>query len=389
MIAALRLQDVSKSYASTRAADRAVDGVDLTVSAGSFVTLLGPSGCGKSTTLRMIAGLERPDSGRIEGRGGLTLYSSADGIDVPARERGIGMVFQSLALWPHLTVAENVAYPLRMLRHARTDITSRVDELIRLMELDGLGDRRPSTLSGGQQQRVAIARALAGDPHLLLLDEPFSALDAHLRHELGRALKDIQSRLQMTVIYVTHDRQEALRLSDEVAVMHSGRLLQTAPPAVLYQRPASTRAATLLGDANILRGHVVATGPGDLRTVATSIGDISVIDATGTSTIGEDVDVCIRPENVTIDPLRTDDGLAIAPSATNASAEPVNEWRGAVSRLEFRGPWSRAEIEVSGATLNAKVAGHHGLFLGTTVSVEAAAEHCWVMQAASDPADTA
>ncbi len=240
----------------------AVRGVTLEVPAGAFVAVLGPSGCGKTTTLRMVAGFERPSAGEIR-IGGATVSAPARAIFVPPEDRRIGMVFQSYAVWPHMTVAENVGYPLRVRRVPPAARAARVAALLELTRLEGLGERYPHQLSGGQQQRVALARALAGEPAVLLLDEPLSNLDARLRQEMRVELKAIQRRVGATILYVTHDQEEALALADRVAVMRGGILHQVAPPDVVYDRPADPFVAEFLGYGGFIPAEVA--GPAGVR----------------------------------------------------------------------------------------------------------------------------
>ncbi len=230
-----------------------VDHLDLEVPAGALATLLGASGCGKTTTLRMVAGLERPASGEIC-IGGETVCGPR--VFVPPEQRQIGMVFQSYAIWPHMTVFENVAYPLRVRRVGGAGLRRRVTEALRMVQLDHLIARYPSQLSGGQQQRVALARALVFEPQVLLLDEPLSNLDAKLREEMRVEIRDVQRRLGITTLYVTHDQHEALAVSDVVAVMDRGRLVQVGSPTEVYERPQSRFVAGFLGWSNLLEGVV-------------------------------------------------------------------------------------------------------------------------------------
>ncbi|MDH3240156.1 MAG: ABC transporter ATP-binding protein [Alphaproteobacteria bacterium] len=238
----------------------AVDGIDLRVTDGEMVTLLGPSGCGKTTTLRMIAGLEVPDDGRI-GIGDLAVYDRAKALNVAPELRNLGMVFQSYAIWPHMTVAENVAYPLRMRRVARSESRRLVDGVLAQVGLAGLGDTPATNLSGGQQQRVALARALVFEPQVLLLDEPLSNLDAKLREHMRFELRIMQRRLGVTALYVTHDQEEALTLSDRVVVMSAGRIEQMGTPTEIYERPATRFVAEFIGKANFLDVEAIATAP--------------------------------------------------------------------------------------------------------------------------------
>jgi iron(III) transport system ATP-binding protein len=248
-MAAIELALLEKSFGPTRV----VRGLSLEVGAGEFLSLLGPSGCGKTTTLRMLAGLERPDAGRIVLAGALV---DGPGVHVPPERRGLGMVFQSYAIWPHRTVAENVAYPLLRQRTAASDIGPRVAEALRWVQLEKLGGRMPHALSGGQLQRVALARALVASPKVLLLDEPLSNLDAALREEMRAEIAALRARLGTTMVYVTHDQSEALALSDRVAVMNLGVVEQLAAPEQLYADPATVFVAGFVGGANLLDGEV-------------------------------------------------------------------------------------------------------------------------------------
>jgi spermidine/putrescine transport system ATP-binding protein len=227
----------------------AVDDVSLTIPGGGFFSMLGPSGCGKTTTLRMIAGFETPDSGRI-------LLRGQDVTAVPPQKRPVNMVFQSYGLFPHMTVGENVAFGLKIKRVGREDATRRVDEALRTVRLEALADRRPSQLSGGQQQRVALARALVNRPAALLLDEPLGALDLKLRKEMQLELKQLHARTGTTFVYVTHDQEEAMTMSDRIAVMNGGVVEQLATPRELYERPASAFVAGFIGVSNLIELRV-------------------------------------------------------------------------------------------------------------------------------------
>ncbi len=240
----------------------ALHGIDLSIRPGEFIALLGPSGSGKTTLLRIIAGLEYQDSGEVR----------LDGEDVSSRkvaERGVGFVFQHYALFRHMTVANNVAFGLTVRRAknrlAHRDIRARADELLRLVQLDGLGDRYPAQLSGGQRQRVALARALAVEPKLLLLDEPFGALDAQVRKDLRRALRDLHGQMGLTSVFVTHDQEEALELADRVVVMNQGRIEQIGTPDEIYTAPATPFVSHFVGETNLLPAALFGRGDGDLH----------------------------------------------------------------------------------------------------------------------------
>jgi ABC-type Fe3+/spermidine/putrescine transport system ATPase subunit len=265
--ATIKLAEVTKTFDGKVVA---VDAVTLDILAGEFFSLLGPSGCGKTTSLRMIAGFEMPDSGRIH-------VGGKDITDVPVHRRDMGMVFQSYALFPHRTVAENVAFGLRMRQVPKPDIAKRVAAALAQVELTGLEDRRPGQLSGGQQQRVALARALVVEPRVLLCDEPLGALDRKLRQQMQFELKELQRRLGVTLVFVTHDQEEALAMSDRIAVMNEGRVEQVGAPTEIYERPRTRFVADFIGEINLLddgaRPH--ALRPEKIRLVSTGEGRLS------------------------------------------------------------------------------------------------------------------
>lgn len=259
-----------KNVAKTFDTFRAVRGVSLDIESGELVALLGPSGSGKTTILRMVAGLEYADEGQI-------FFGDEDATDIPVRERGVGFVFQHYALFPHMTVGENVAFGMKVSKKKRSkaDIAARVGELLRLVKLDGLQDRFPNQISGGQRQRVALARALAVDPKVLLLDEPFGALDANVRRELRRWLREIHSELGITTLFVTHDQEEALDLADRVVILDEGRIVQEGTPQDVTRNPNSSFVMRFLGDTNRLAASV-ANGMADLggaSIAAPALGD--------------------------------------------------------------------------------------------------------------------
>src|SRR5215469_12603774 len=249
------LEKVSRNFGEIAA----VSGIDLRVNEGEFVTLLGPSGCGKTTTLRMVAGLEQNTGGRIS-IDNEVVSDAASRVFVPSERRRLGMVFQSYAIWPHMTVFENVAYPLRVRRVKERETRQAVERALAMVGLAGLADRPAPNLSGGQQQRVALARSLVFEPQILLLDEPFSNLDARLRAQMRAELKMLQRRLAVTVVLVTHDQVEALSVSDRIAVMRQGRLEQLGTPQQLYREPASVPVRDFVGRTIVLKGLVETVG---------------------------------------------------------------------------------------------------------------------------------
>jgi iron(III) transport system ATP-binding protein len=233
----------------------AVDGISFDIAPGELVTLLGPSGCGKTTTLRAVAGLETPSGGRIR-LNDETVYSVTERRNVPAEKRGVSMVFQSYAIWPHMTVFDNVAYGLRVRKLPQAEVRENVERVLGLVQMQDYGDRPASKLSGGQQQRVAVARAVAFSPNVLLFDEPLSNLDAKLRAEMRVELRELQRRLDITSLYVTHDQEEALAISDRVIVMNGGRIEQIGTPEEIYNRPCSRFIADFVGSANLIEGQL-------------------------------------------------------------------------------------------------------------------------------------
>jgi len=307
MSASVEVRGVTKRYGGVTA----VDNVSLTIAPGEFLTLLGPSGCGKTTLLRLIAGFESPDSGSL-------LIGGVDITNQPPYRRPVNQVFQSYALFPHLTVGENIAFGLRMQKMPAAEIARRVGESLTLVSLEGLEDRRPHQLSGGQRQRVALARALAPRPQVLLLDEPLSALDAKLRRSMQLELKRLQRQLGVTFVFVTHDQEEALTMSDRVAVVNQGRIEQLGSATSIYHRPGSAFVADFLGQANLLKAAVTERDLlGCVSTVKLAEGLELRLAAVGVPTAATRVLLSIRPEKVLVSKSR--------PDAENVFAAVVEE----------------------------------------------------------------
>jgi iron(III) transport system ATP-binding protein len=292
-MAGIAIRGLSKRY-SGGDGPAAVSDLSLDVADGEFVTLLGPSGCGKTTTLRLIAGFLAPDAGTIHA--GDKLVSSPANV-VPPESRGMGMVFQNYAVWPHKTVYENVAFGLKLRRVPGSDARAKVRDALALVNLSGLEDRLPSELSGGQQQRVALARSLVVEPGILLLDEPLSNLDAKLRERMRGELKELQRRTGITFVYVTHDQAEALALSDKIAVIQGGRLVQLGTPRDVYDRPANRRVADFMGLINLLPATVAGAAGGRL-TLRTGSGWTIEVESSLDLQPGAPAELAIRPENV-------------------------------------------------------------------------------------------
>jgi spermidine/putrescine transport system ATP-binding protein len=290
----VRLERVTKTFGEALA----VDDLSLDIAEGEFFSMLGPSGCGKTTTLRMIGGFEEPSRGTV-------FLGGRDVTDQPPYKRDVNTVFQSYALFPHLNVFENVAFGLRRKKVAKTEVTARVDDALRLVEMTGFETRKPGQMSGGQQQRVALARALVNHPKVLLLDEPLGALDLKLRKQMQLELKRIQQEVGITFIYVTHDQEEAMTMSNRLAVMRAGRAEQVGPPEEVYENPQTQFVAAFLGASNLLEGDLKQQGNGT-STVLLAGGDfVHLPNERAPFGVGESVLVGVRPEKITI---RSDGG---------------------------------------------------------------------------------
>ncbi len=307
----LEIHDLRISYGNADV----VKGVSLSVKPGEFVTLLGPSGCGKTTTLSAIAGLTKPTSGTIS-LGGTTFFDHRTRTFLEPEKRGVGLVFQTYALWPHMTVRENLAYPLKLRRIDKVSRDKRIDETLHLVEMDDYIDRYPSELSGGQQQRVALARTLVYRPSLMLLDEPLSNLDAKLRERARSWLRRLQTSLGLTTIYVTHDQTEALAMSDRIAVMDKGRIVQLDGPAKIYGSPANPFVANFVGSTNFCEGKVVST-QGSSAQIILPMGSALTAHNSIDVRPGEPILVAIRPEAIRI--------VAENRTAANVLTLPVEE----------------------------------------------------------------
>ncbi len=336
----VELHEVSKRFGSVAV----VEGVSLQIRSGEFFSLLGPSGCGKTTTLRIVAGFVQPDAGEVFIGGRRVTH-------LPPNERDVNMVFQHYALFPHLTVEQNVAFGLEIQKLPRAQIRERVGWALELVRLSGLGSRYPHQLSGGQQQRVALARALVTQPSVLLLDEPLGALDLKLRQEMQWELKRLQRELKITFLYVTHDQGEALTMSDRLAVMNHGRVLQVGTPQEIYERPATRFVADFIGESNFLEGRVVAK-EGDRALV--QIGSLHVTVASDQPlTLDQWVTVAVRPERIRLCPCSR------------------SLWTGQVEELIYSGKETRYRVRISpDVTLIVSSPGTNGVGVGDRVGVE-------------------
>lgn len=354
----IQVKNLHKGYFTERGEVTAVRGVDFEVAEGEIFMLLGPSGCGKTTTLRSIAGLETPDAGEIW-LGGQVAFADHGKINVPVYLRGVGMVFQSYAIWPHLTVFENVAYPLLygIFKVPKSEVKGRVERALSLVGLEGYESRPAPLLSGGQQQRVALARSLVYEPKVLLLDEPLSNLDAKLREEMRIELRLLMKRLKLTALYVTHDQEEALVLSDRIAVMHEGQITQIGSPREIYLRPRNEVVAGFIGSTNILNGCFVEANPEESSKgmVRTPIGTLacSLPQSAG---VGQSITIIFRPEDVVVHDSPCD--------------RVQNTFRGKVDQAVFVGSRLQCEIIIGTHRIRAEAPKTYDLEPGQEVLVE-------------------
>jgi iron(III) transport system ATP-binding protein len=358
----IRITDLSKHYFSEGKTIRALDRVDLTIPANEIFTLLGPSGCGKTTLLRCIVGLEAPDAGEIA-IGDDIVWSREKNIQVPPEKRGLGMVFQTYAIWPHMTVFDNVAYPLQVRKVPGQRIQRKVADILRFVQLEGLEKRPATKLSGGQQQRVALARALVAEPKVILFDEPLSNLDAKLREETRKELKRFLNALKITAVYVTHDRIEALSLSDTIAVMHSGRIMEIGDPQKIYFDADHQFVADFIGRANLIPARV-AGHLEDRSVVESAIGRVVCQKRTDFKP-GTEVVLCVRPEFIQL--------------VSEGGGENVVQ--GKVDLLSFIGEAYEGEILVRDQRLVAKIPPDVRVGQGDSVHLLIAPAHCFMLAA--------
>ena len=355
MSSELRVENLRKSFAA--GSKPAVDDVTFTIAAGEIVVLLGPSGCGKTTTLRCVAGLEHPTSGKIV-IGGTVYTDPQAGVLVPPRNRNLGMVFQSYAVWPHMTVRQNVAYPLKSRGVKGAALDKGVKEALDLVELAAYADRPVTQLSGGQMQRVALARSMVYQPQILLLDEPLSNLDAQLRLRLRDDLRRIIKRVGLTALYVTHDQTEAVVLGDRIGVMRDGKLLQLDTPSEIYNQPADLFVAGFTGATNVIDGRVVSRD-GGFGAVEVASGERLIARMSSDLAVGAAARVALRPDNV---------GLA-----------PGGEgFAGRVDTRHYQGTQTVYQIAVLGTTIEALEVGSAARYAeGSAVTVSIPPEVCW------------
>jgi len=358
----IRIRNLSKNYYSEGKTITALADVDLIIPANRIFTLLGPSGCGKTTLLRCIVGLETPDAGEIA-IGDEVVFSTENNIYVPPDKRGLGMVFQTYAIWPHMNVFDNVAYPLQTRNEPKEEIRKKVEKTLHFVQLDGFENRPTTKLSGGQQQRVALARALVAEPKVILFDEPLSNLDAKLREETRKELRIFLTELAITAVYVTHDRIEALSLSDIVAVMKSGRIVEMGTPRGIYFASDRRFVADFIGRANFIEGRVASVGD-RFTVIESAVGAIACEKKTEASP-GKAVTVCIRPEFIRVLEGNHKDG--------------ENIFRGRVESLVFVGDACEGEIRVGETLLIFRIEPTTAVREGEEIALHFDPRHCAIL----------
>ncbi|MGD0175368.1 MAG: ABC transporter ATP-binding protein [Candidatus Bathyarchaeia archaeon] len=354
----ISLASVTKKFKDVKA----VDDLSLEVAAGEFLVLLGPSGCGKTTLLRCVAGFERPDEGEII-IDDKKVVSTKGRLFVAPQMRDVGMVFQSYAIWPHMTVFENIAFPLHLRKKPKDEVQKLVGSMLELVDLVGLDRRYPSQLSGGQQQRVALARALVYQPKVLLLDEPLSNLDAKLREQMRLEVKRIQRKLGITTIYVTHDQSEALVVGDRLVVMHRGAILQIGSPFDLYNMPSSEFVASFIGLANLIDGEISEIRD-ESYIINSKIGQVMAWrDSTSVQNLGQrsHVMLAIRPEDVQITAQKLDD---------------ANSWAGTIKERVFSGSHMEYYVDVAGTEFRVEAGKLTQLGQGDMAFLHVAPQYC-------------
>lgn len=360
----LTIDRLTKTYEGHSGPVRAMNEVSLEVQPGEFFTLLGPSGCGKTTTLRSVAGLETPDSGMIRVGPQVLFATEPRPVHLRPERRDISMVFQSYAIWPHMTVAQNVAFPLRAGRVASAEIRPRVERALEMVGLGHLGGRPATQLSGGQQQRVALARAIVKEAGVLLLDEPLSNLDARLRILMRKEIVRLQTRIAATTLYVTHDQDEALAMSDRIALMRNGRPVEVGTPDDLYYRPTTAFAAEFIGSAQLYPCRVLSRGGADAVTVGSALG---VVDATAAPGLqGPDALLLIRPEHVTV---------------TSPVGAPASALTARIAEVSFTGSTYDYVVDIAGQSLRATSPSIERFDAGSEVAVVLRRERTRVLPA--------
>jgi iron(III) transport system ATP-binding protein len=348
----------------------AVDGVSFTVGRGEHVTLLGPSGCGKTTTLRAIAGLETPSGGSIH-INGQTMYSAAERRNVPTEKRAVSMVFQSYAVWPHMSVFDNVAYGLRVRKLPRADVAAQAERALDLVQMRQYAERSASLLSGGQQQRVALARAIAFSPSVLLFDEPLSNLDAKLRAEMRVELRELQRRLGVTSVYVTHDQEEALAISDRVIVMHVGGIEQIGTPEDIYHRPKTRFVADFVGSANLIAGRVAGAAVGNGHIRFESIGRLTLEAVASHRPRGNEDTVAVRTAHI---------GLSVNGAGRPQTGAEANSAAGRIRQRLFHGDFIQYVVDWPAGQLIVRRPPTDLFAEGAAVTLSFAAEHCVLLE---------